>query len=69
MRTTMVVDDELIRRASDLSGVTEKTALVRWGLQALIARLSGQRLAQLGGSESALRKVPRRRTGLRSGTR
>ena len=60
MRTTLNIDDELIERASGLTGISEKTSLVRLGLEALIARESAKRLAKLGGSEKRLR-VPRRR--------
>lgn len=59
MRTTINLDDELLERASALVGSTEKTALVRMGLQALIAQESARRLARLGGSDPAA-KAPRR---------
>ena len=61
MRTTLNIDDELLNNASRLTGVTEKTSLVRLGLQALIAKESARRLADLGGTEKRLRPVPRRR--------
>ena len=61
MRTTLNIDDELVERARGLSGITEKTALIHAGLEALIARASARRLAALGGSEPALRPPPRRR--------
>jgi Arc/MetJ family transcription regulator len=61
MRTTMNVDDELVAKASELTGVQERTALVRMGLEALIAQKSAQRLAKLGGTEKQLRRPPRRR--------
>jgi len=66
MRTTLNIDDEL-QQAQALSGVQEKTALVREGLKALIQRESARRLARLGGSEPQLEPIPRRRTatGLR----
>lgn len=63
MRTTLNVDDSLIKKATELTGVTEKTSLVRMGLQALIARESAKRLARLGGSEPRLDDIPRRRPG------
>ncbi|MDH3198522.1 MAG: type II toxin-antitoxin system VapB family antitoxin [Candidatus Krumholzibacteria bacterium] len=66
MRTTLNIDDELLRRAAELTGVTEKTSLVRFGLEALIAQASARRLAALGGSEKKLRPIPRRRPGGRS---
>jgi hypothetical protein len=61
MRTTLIIDDELLNRARELSGIREKTSLVRAGLEALIAREAGKRLATLGGSEPKLRSIPRRR--------
>ncbi|MFH1983112.1 MAG: type II toxin-antitoxin system VapB family antitoxin [Pseudomonadota bacterium] len=63
MRTTLNIDDEILEKAAMLTGVKEKTALVRLGLEALIARESAKRLAALGGSESLLLPIPRRRTG------
>jgi Arc/MetJ family transcription regulator len=61
MRTTLNIEDELLARAADLTGVKEKTALVRLGLEALIARESAKRLAALGGTEPDLEMIPRRR--------
>jgi hypothetical protein len=61
MRTTLNIDDDLLERARDLSGVQEKTALIREGLEALIERESARRLARLGGSEPQLEPIPRRR--------
>lgn len=61
MRTTLNIDETILRRAASLAGVEEKTALVRLGLEALIARESARRLAQLAGSEKRLRAVRRRR--------
>jgi len=62
MRTTLNIDDSLIDKASKMTGIKEKTALVRLGLEALIARESGKRLAKLGGTEKQLKSVPRRGT-------
>lgn len=62
MRTTLNVDDALLNRAARLTGVREKTSLVRMGLEALIARESARRLAELGGTESRLKPVSRRRS-------
>ena len=62
MRTTLNIDDSLLREAARLTGVKEKTALVRRGLEALIALESARRLASLGGSEKKLESAPRRRT-------
>ena len=61
MRTTLNIDDELLVEAQRITGVTEKAALVREGLRALIERESARRLAQLGGSEPQLEPVPRRK--------
>ncbi|MBN1507926.1 MAG: type II toxin-antitoxin system VapB family antitoxin [Sedimentisphaerales bacterium] len=63
MRTTLNLNDDLVAKASKLTGVKEKTALVRLGLEALIALKSGARLARLAGTERKLRSIPRRRTG------
>lgn len=52
MRTTLNIDDSLLRRAAKLTGVNEKTSLVRLGLEALVARESARRLANLGGPRS-----------------
>lgn len=62
MRTTLNIDDELIGKAADLTGIQEKTSLVRLGLKALIAMESSKRLARLGGTEGKLTQIPRRRT-------
>ena len=64
MRTTLNIEDSLLERARELTGVKEKTALVRLGLEALIARESARRLAALGGSERKLKPTPRRRTSV-----
>ena len=61
MRTTLNIDDEVLEKASRLTGIKEKTSLVRLGLEALIARESSKRLAKLGGTEKALHSIPRRR--------
>ena len=63
MRTTLNIEDKLIDNASALTGIKEKTALVKLGLEALIERESARRLAKLGGTEKDLRRMPRRRPG------
>ncbi len=62
MRTTLALDDDLLAEAQRLTGTTEKTALVRQALTALIERESARRLARLGASDPALGEVPRRQT-------
>lgn len=62
MRTTINLDDALLERAQSLSGVAERSALLREALSALIQRESARRLARLGGSEPELKPVPRRRS-------
>jgi len=57
----MILDENLLHRAQELTGIREKTALVHAGLQALIACEAGKRLAALGGSEPKLVDIPRRR--------
>ncbi|MBI5328614.1 MAG: type II toxin-antitoxin system VapB family antitoxin [Deltaproteobacteria bacterium] len=61
MRTTLNIEDELLKKAKRLTGIQEKTSLVRLGLEALIAKESGKRLAMLGGTEKKLKPIPRRR--------
>ena len=61
MRTTLNIDDGLLEKAANLTGVREKTALVRLGLEALVASESAKRLARLGGTEKELQPIPRRR--------
>ncbi len=62
MRTTLNIEESLLEEAARLTGVKEKTALVRRGLEALIALESARRLADLGGSQKKLKPAPRRRT-------
>lgn len=61
MRTTIALDDELVAEAQRLTGTTEKSALVRQALRALIERESARRLARLGGTEPTLTEPRRRR--------
>jgi Arc/MetJ family transcription regulator len=61
MRTTLIIDDELLAEASRLTDIDEKTALVHEGLRALIARESARRLAALGGTDRYAEAAPRRR--------
>lgn len=62
MRTTLALDDDLLAEAQRLTGTSEKTALVREALRALVERESARRLARLGASEPSLREVARRRS-------
>ncbi len=61
MRTTLNIEDNLMEKASKLTGIKGKTALVKLGLEALIARESGKRLAMLGGTQKQLEAIPRRK--------
>jgi Arc/MetJ family transcription regulator len=61
VRTTLALDDDLMAEAQRLTGLTEKAALIREALRALIERESARRLARLGGSEPELADIPRRR--------
>jgi Arc/MetJ family transcription regulator len=62
MRTTLIIDDDLLAKAQELSGLREKTAVLHAGLQALISRENARRLAALGGTERGLKPIARRRT-------
>jgi Arc/MetJ family transcription regulator len=61
MRTTLALDDDLVRRAQEYTGIVEKTALVREALKSLIQKEAARRLAALGGSSPEMRDIPRRR--------
>lgn len=61
MRTTITIDDDLLARASMLTGITDRTPLIRESLKAIIARESARRLALLGGSMPDFEVPPRRR--------
>ncbi|MBC1261553.1 type II toxin-antitoxin system VapB family antitoxin [Synechococcus sp. BSF8S] len=60
MRTTLNLDDDLLKQAQLISGISERTQLVREALKALVQRESARRLAALGGSEPQLEAIPRR---------
>lgn len=60
-RTTVTIDDELIRRAQAFTGVKEKSALIREALTQLVQREAARRLAALGGTMPGLQRIPRRR--------
>jgi Arc/MetJ family transcription regulator len=61
MRTTVTLDDDLLARAHELSGVRQRGQLLRLALLALVERESARRVAALGGSEPQLQAIPRRR--------
>ena len=65
MRAIINIDDKLLKRASELSGISEKASLVKAALEALIAIESGKQLAALGGTEKSIKSVRRRRNGSR----
>ena len=62
MRMTITLDDELVTKAQEYTGIRGKSALVREALQVLIEREAARRLARLGGSEPDFATIPRRRT-------
>ena len=61
MRTTIALDDELIRQAQRYTGITEKAALIKMALTQLVQREAARRLAALGGTMPDLKPIPRRR--------
>lgn len=63
MRATVALDDELVRKAQDFTGLEERTALLREALRALIHLAASRRLAAAGGSEPDIQEIPRRRAG------
>ena len=62
MRTTLALDDELVSKAEEYTGIKEKSALVRESLTALVQREAARRLALLGGSAPDMEPAPRRRS-------
>ncbi len=61
MRTTVTIDDDLLARARELTGITERSALIRSGLETLVRVESARRLAALGGTDTDAKAAPRRR--------
>jgi Arc/MetJ family transcription regulator len=61
MRTTLNIEDNLMNQAAKLTGIKGKTALVKLGLEALIARESARRLVKMGGTQKQLQEIPRRK--------
>ena len=61
MRTTVTLDDELMAKAADYTGITERSALLREALQALVSREAARGIIALGGSDPTARAAPRRR--------
>lgn len=61
MRTTVTIDDELVELAQELTGIPERSALLRAGLEALVRVETGRRLAALGGSDPEASAAPRGR--------
>jgi Arc/MetJ family transcription regulator len=61
MRTTLIIKDELMKKAQEISGIKEKTALVHRGLELLIEEEAAKRLVKLGGSDSIAASGPRKR--------
>lgn len=62
MRTTLTLDDELLAQAQQISGLKERSLLLREALLALVQRESAKRLAQLGGTEPQLQSIPRQQS-------
>jgi Arc/MetJ family transcription regulator len=67
MRTTLNIDEKLLSEASRLTGVVEKTSLVRMGLEALVRKEAAKRLAAMGGTDPSALAAPRRRIRGRKG--
>ena len=65
MRTTLNLKTELIKKAQELTGITEKTALIHYGLELLIQREAAKRLVKLGGSDPDAKAAPRKRSFVR----
>ena len=62
MKTPITIDATLLKRAQELTGITDSSSLVNESLRALIERESARKLARLGGSQPGLAPIPRRRS-------
>lgn len=62
MRTTITIDEALLAKAREATGIEDTATLIKAGLEALITREAGKRLAALGGSQPKLREIPRRQS-------
>jgi len=67
MRTTLNIDDQLLQEAARVTGVEEKTSLVRMGLEALVRREAAKRLAALQGTDHHASAAPRKRPWVHKG--
>jgi hypothetical protein len=61
MRISLNIDDQLMDKASKMTGIKDKTILIVFGLETLIARESARKLAKLGGTQRQLEPTPRRK--------
>ena len=61
MKVTLILKDELVKKAMEVTNVKEITALVHMGLEVLIEKKRRERLVALGGLEKQLINIPRRR--------
>ena len=64
MRTTITLDDELLAKAGEAMGTTERSALLHEGLRLIVQREAARRLILLGGSMPDAKAAPRRRSAL-----
>jgi Arc/MetJ family transcription regulator len=63
MRTTITLDDDLLAKARDFSGIQETSALLQQALKRMVESEASRRLARFGGSSPKLKAIPRRRSG------
>jgi len=61
MRSTVTLDDDLLQKAQEYTGIEERSALLRAALKALVQREASRRIAKLGGTMPNLEDIPRRR--------
>ena len=61
MRSTVTLDDELVEKAREFTGIEERSALLRAALKALLHMEASRRLAALGGTDPDLEDIPRKR--------
>jgi len=60
-KTTLNLQQDLIKKAQKLTGIKEKTSLIHMGLQALIQQIARERLIKLGGTDRTARVASRKK--------
>ncbi len=60
MKTSLNIDDDLLKQAMQATGTNEKTAVIHMGLRLIVEKAARDRLIKLGGRVRGIKSVPRR---------